>query len=166
MKVKTSLRFIIFFIIFAYNFLQAGPPFITDDPEPVPYKHGELYFGSIGMKSKSEYYAFLPFFEVDYGAFKDTQLHAIVPLSINKKNGQSANYGLGVIELGVKYCIVHETKSMPQIGIFPLIEAPTGDSGKGLGNGKTQVFVPVWLQKNWGKKGQEWTVYGGGWILV
>jgi hypothetical protein len=28
---------------------------------------------------------------------------------------------------------------------------------KGLGNGKTQVFLPVWLQKSFGK----WTTYGG-----
>ena len=27
-----------------------------------------------------------------------------------------------------------------------------------MGNGKTQVFVPVWIQKEFGK----WTTYGGG----
>lgn len=142
--------------------MQAGPPFITDDPDTVPYKHGELFFGSTGIKSKNEFYAFLPLFEADYGVLKNTQLHVIAPLTIDKKNGKSAHYGPGIIELGVKYRIINETKSMPQVGIFPLIEAPTGDSGKGLGNGKTQVFIPVWLQKSWGKKGKEWTAYGGG----
>jgi hypothetical protein len=159
-------------IALPHNYLQAGPPFITDDPDAIPYKHGEFYFGSIGTKSKNEFYAFLPLVEADYGAFKDTQLHAIIPLTIYKKTGdkkegdkksdQTTNYGPGIIELGVKYRIIHETKSIPQIGIFPLIELPTGDSGKGLGNGKTQVFIPVWIQKSWGQKGQEWTAYGGG----
>lgn len=167
MKIKNTEILLTFFIslsfaMFLHNIMQAGPPFITDDPDAIPYKHGEFYFGSIGNKSKNEFYAFLPLVEADYGAFKDTQLHAIVPLTIDKKNGQVAHFGPGIIELGVKYRIIHETKSMPQIGIFPLIEAPTGSSGKGLGNGKTQVFIPVWLQKVWGNKGQEWTAYGGG----
>ncbi len=166
-KIKNAWTLLIFFTTLSFitltdNFLQAGPPFITDDPDAIPYKHGEFYLGSIGTKSSNEFYAFLPLVEADYGAFKDTQLHIIVPLTIDKKNGQSANYGPGIIELGVKYRIIHETKSVPQIGIFPLIEAPTGDSGKGLGNGKTQVFIPLWLQKSWGKKGQEWTAFGGG----
>lgn len=150
------------FLIFSHNFVHAGPPFISDDPDAIPYKHGEFYFGSSGAKSSNEFYAFLPEFEVDYGAFNDTQLHAIIPLTIDKKNGQACHYGPGTIELGVKYRIIHETKSTPQIGIFPLIEAPTGNSRKGLGNGKTQVFLPVWLQKSWGKTGQKWTTYGGG----
>jgi hypothetical protein len=48
------------------------------------------------------------------------------------------------------------------IGIFPLVEILTGDQDKGLGNGKAQYFLPLWLQKDFGK----WTTYGGGgyWI--
>jgi hypothetical protein len=30
-----------------------------------------------------------------------------------------------------------------------------------LGNSKTQLFLPVWLQKSWGPE-QLWTAYGGG----
>ena len=47
---------------------------------------------------------------------------------------------------------------MPQIGTFPLTEIPTGSKDQGLGNGKQQLFVPLWAQKSWGK----WTSYGGG----
>lgn len=48
------------------------------------------------------------------------------------------------------------------MGIFPLLEIPTGDSSNGLGNGKAQAFIPLWLQKSWGP----WKTYGGGgyWI--
>jgi len=48
------------------------------------------------------------------------------------------------------------------VGIFPLVEIPTGDEDKGLGNGEAQWFLPVWLQKDLDK----WTTYGGGgyWI--
>ena len=50
----------------------------------------------------------------------------------------------------------------PQVGIFPLVEIPTGDARRGLGAGEWQEFLPVWLQKDWG----DWTTYGGGgyWI--
>ena len=37
-------------------------------------------------------------------------------------------------------------------------ELPTGSAGDNLGNGHLQAFLPVWLQKDWGK----WTAYGGG----
>ena len=46
---------------------------------------------------------------------------------------------------------------MPQVGIFPLLEVPTA-AQEGLGNGHATAFLPLWLQKSWGK----WTVYGGG----
>ena len=59
-------------------------------------------------------------------------------------------YGLGDIELGLKYRFVQETKSRPQIGTFPHIELPSGNQGRGLGNGYAQVFLPVWAQKSWG----------------
>jgi hypothetical protein len=29
----------------------AGPPFVTDDPEPVEFRHWEVYLGSLQMKS-------------------------------------------------------------------------------------------------------------------
>jgi len=75
--------------------------------------------------------------------------------------GGSRQYGYGDTELGVKYRFFHETDYLPEIGMFPLVEAPTGDSGRGLGNGQTQVFAPVWLQKSFGKD-KEWTTFGGG----
>ena len=42
--------------------------------------------------------------------------------------------------------------------IFPIVVTRSGDADKGLGNGGTQLFLPVWLQKKWG----EWQSYGGG----
>lgn len=42
--------------------------------------------------------------------------------------------------------------------MFPLVELPSGNGDRGLGGGRVQVFVPVWLQKSFG----QWTTYGGG----
>ena len=66
------------------------------------------------------------------------------------------------IELGVKYRFIEQTTNCPDVGIFPLLEVPTGDAKLGLGSGQLQAFLPVWIQKSFGK----WTTYGGGgyWI--
>ena len=45
---------------------------------------------------------------------------------------------------------------MPQIGTFPIIEIPTIRNSE-FGNGKAQLYIPVWIQKSWDKL----TTYGG-----
>ncbi|BBP01100.1 transporter [Sulfuriferula nivalis] len=140
----------------------AGPPFLTDDPEPVEYQHHELYISSQQLKTRNDTTGTLPHIEYNYGALPDLQLHIIVPYAFNHPvNGQREG-GLGDIELGAKYRFMQETDNRPMVGIFPLVEIHTGDANKGLGNGATQVFLPIWLQKRWG----EWQSYGGGgyWI--
>ncbi len=49
------------------------------------------------------------------------------------------------------------------VGMFPLVELPTGDQGSGLGAGHVRAFLPVWVQKD---LGNDWLTYGGGgyWI--
>jgi hypothetical protein len=42
------------------------------------------------------------------------------------------------------------------LGVFPIIEIPT-IKNKDFSNGKTQIYLPVWAQKSWGKL----TTYGG-----
>jgi hypothetical protein len=135
----------------------AGPPFLTDDPEPVEYKSSEFYVFSTYDKGKDGKEMAIPAFEYNYGAFPDTQLHIVVPFVRSAPNGEKKEYGLGDMELGVKYRFVHETETIPQIGIFPMAELPTGDSDKGLGNGKTWWRLPLWIQKSWG----DWGTYGG-----
>ncbi len=49
----------------------AGPPFISDDPEPVEYHHAELYIASLYSDNKDGKLATLPHFEFNYGALPD-----------------------------------------------------------------------------------------------
>lgn len=135
----------------------AGPPFMTDDPAPVDYKHSEFYVFTTYDKASDGKTTAVPAFEYNYGVLPDTQLHIVVPFTRNAPNGGSAEYGLGDVEVGVKYRFIQETDSSPQVGIFPMAELDTGDADKGLGNGKTWWRLPVWIQKSWG----EWTTYGG-----
>lgn len=140
----------------------AGPPFRTDDPEPVDYHHWEFYGASQIASDQDGVSGTAPHVEINYGLFHETQIHVIIPLSFNYPHSGNFAYGPGDIELGLKYRFVNETSSSPQIGVFPLIEIPTGSATKLLGAGHAQIFIPLWVQKSWGS----WTTYGGGGYLV
>jgi len=140
----------------------AGPPYVTDDPEPVEYQHWEVYLASLLSRDAGAWSGTAPHLEVNYGAVPELQLHAILPLSFARSTDATMTYGYGDTELGAKYRFVHETSRRPQVGVFPLLEIPTGDEHRGLGSGQVQIFLPLWLQKSYGP----WLTYGGGgyWI--
>ena len=145
----------------------AGPPFQTDDPEPIDYKNYEFYTFASADGTAVEMDTAGPAVEFNWGALPNVHLHIIVPLAaiLPSNNprfapagiGPSA-FGLGDIETGIKYRFVQETKHRPQIGTFVMFELPTGSAAKGLGVGKTWYKVPLWAQKSFGP----WTTYGGG----
>jgi len=145
-----------------WSVAAAGPPFLTDDPEPVEYQHHEFYIASQRTKTADGAAGTLPHLEYNYGAAPDVQLHVIAPYVFSHPEGDTHQKGWGDVEVGVKYRILQETDSSPMVGVFPIVVTSTGDADTGLGNGATQVFLPVWLQKRWG----EWQSYGGGgyWI--
>jgi hypothetical protein len=145
-------------LVFLTLRLLAGPPFITDDPEPVDYQHWEFDIASQDAKMGGDWSGTAPHFELNYGVVTNVQLHLIAPLAYDVPPAESAHYGYGDTELGVKFRFIQETNYLPQVGIFPLFEVPTGSARDNLGNGHLQTFLPVWLQKSWGS----WTVYGGG----
>lgn len=158
-----KLRFINFICLFfiSHCSLNAGPPFNTDDPEPVDFRHWEFYFASENNFMSGFSTGTLPHFELNYGAVPNVQLHCVIPinyqyLALNTQDGRDFNYGYGYTELGVKYRFIKESDNMPQIGTFPIIEVPTINN-KNFSNNKPQIYLPLWLQKSWGKL----TTYGG-----
>ena len=146
----------------ASSSVLAGPPFFTDDPEPVEYKHWEVYLASQYLKTADDRSGTAPHIEVNYGAYPNLQLHVIAPAALDRPAGGPTACGYGDTELGANYRFLQETDDRPQVGTFVFVEAPTGDADRNLGNGNAQIFVPIWLQKSWGP----WTTYGGGghWI--
>jgi len=137
------------------RFAAAGPPFRTDDPQPVPFRHYEAYaFGTFDHAGGATF-SQVPAFEFNLGATPNLQLHVVVPFAYLHPNGA---YDPGDIELGAKYRFVQETAKRPQIGTFPMLEVPAGDRQRGLGNGHLWARLPLWVQKSSGA----WTTYGGG----
>jgi hypothetical protein len=138
----------------------AGPPFQTDDPDPVEYRHFEAYLFELSdgtQKGGTELE--VPGFEMNWGAAPDLQLHLVVPFVTDFSPGSGpTSSGVGDIELGAKYRLIKEGGKTPEVGIFPFVELPSGDASRGLGVGATWYRLPLWIQKSWGP----WTSYSGG----
>lgn len=160
-------KILLLLILLTGKQLRAGPPFQTDDPAPVDFRHFEFYQFSTVSSTPVETDPTGPAFEFNWGAVPNLQLHIILPFgaALPSNNpiyrpggvGPSA-YGLTDTETGAKYRFVQETKRRPQIGMYPMVELPTGSYSRGLGVGKVWYKLPLWIQKSWG----EWTAYGGG----
>jgi hypothetical protein len=129
---------------------QAAPPFLTDDPEPVEYRHWEFYAASQWSIDRSSITGTCPHFEVNYGAVPNLQLHIITPAAFFRAPGGPTEVGMGDIELGAKLRFITETNRHPQAGIFPLVTLPSGSRRRGLGLGVAEATLPVWIQKSFG----------------
>ena len=112
-----------------------------------------------------------PAFEFNWGALPNVHLHIIAPLAAIFPSNNPAlapagtgprAFGVGDIELGIKYRFVQETKHRPMIGTFTMFELPSGSAARGLGVGRTWYKVPLWAQKSFGP----WTTYGGGGVTL
>ena len=80
-----------------------------------------------------------PHIEVNYGVVPDVQLRVITPLAYAVPPNGGSHYGYGDTELGIKYRFVAETDNLPQIGVFPLLEVPSGNGHEGLGSEQLQA---------------------------
>lgn len=142
----------------------AGSPFRTDDPDVTEYQHWELNLLSSGTHIPGATTGVLPGLDVNYGAAPNLQLHAIMPLGYQSMTGRRTGFAPGDIELGAKYRFIDpgEDDWFPQVAVFPLVEVPVGNQKFGFSTGHAQVFLPVWLQKDF----EPWSLYGGGgyWI--
>ena len=143
----------------------AGPPFLTDDPEPVDYGHYEAYlFSQWDNVAGSSSTVNGPAFEFNAGVLPNVQVHVVAPYGNVTARGMPTANGYGDTEVGVKYRFIQETPNRPQVGIFPAAEFATGDAARGLGNGQTWYRLPIWVQKSWDD--DKWTSYGGGGLAV
>lgn len=166
LKIRAALLVSLSVLIFHPVAAWAGPPFQTDDPEPIDFRHYEFYTFATSDGTPIETDTAAPAVEFNWGALPNVHLHIIISAAaiLPSNNAQFApagigpnEYGLGDIETGIKYRFVQETKHRPMIGTFTMFELPSGSARRGLGVGKTWYKVPIWAQKSFGP----WTTYGG-----
>ncbi len=151
-------------LLFALQPSLAGPPFFTDDPVPVEPGHWEINTYSSATFARGATAGAMPAADINYGAIENLQLHVLAPVAFARLSGSDVKFGAGDFEIGAKYRLLTPEASdwWPQIGIYPLLDFPTGDAARNLGTGRTHAFFPIWVQKDFG----DWTTYGGGgyWI--
>jgi hypothetical protein len=141
--------------LLAISSAQAGPPFVTDDPEPPPPGEWEINVPFIieRMPGKTEMDA--PLFDFNYG-LPNVQLKLEIPVRIVHEDNDGTAAGAGDLLLGVKWRFFNNQKSQLQFGIYPQLLVPSGDHTRGLGEGEPGFVFPVLAQKSW----EKWTLYG------
>ena len=134
----------------------AGPPYVTDDPQPTDLGKWEIYAFGTGT-SFAHTTEGATGLDINYGAAKDLQASAVV--EVDHAGGRS---GFGDLELGLKYRILHQHDGswMPDVALFPKLDLPTARHG--FGSGHADAILPIWAQKDFGP----WALFGGGEYVV
>jgi hypothetical protein len=120
--------------------------------------HWEVYLFGAGQSLHGERSGLAPAMEANYGPFEDAQLQFQIPMAYARGEEGQSRHGFGDVQAGFKYRFLQETGVLPQLAIYPQVQAPTGRSGEGLGAGHWRILIPLWAQKSFG----EWTTFGGG----
>ncbi|MGC1778960.1 MAG: hypothetical protein WBB34_13505 [Xanthobacteraceae bacterium] len=134
----------------------AGPPYVSDDPEPTDYKHFEIYTFNDGTDTRDGTDGETGI-DFNYGAAPDLQLTATLPLGFSFPLGGTNQIGLSNVELAAKYRFMQQSTFGWDVAIFPRIFLPSASSV--VGDRQASVFLPVWAQRN---LGNGWTTFGGG----
>jgi hypothetical protein len=135
----------------------AGPPYQTDDPDPTPYRHYEIYlFGTYGNEPGRGVSANLPSAEINYGLMPNVQFSITLPFAVTQDPHGPLRSGYGDTEVALKVRFAQERPGRPQIAFYPAVVFPTG--GEAAGGAQPKIFLPVWAQKTNGS----WTFFGGG----
>ena len=85
--------------------------------------------------------------ELNLGCADQTQCHVAVQLAHDSPNGQPSQTGPGDIELGAKLRFLDRPDDGWSAATYPTATLPTGDARRGLGNGRAQLLLPLWVQR-------------------
>ena len=133
----------------------AGPPFLTDDPEPTDTGHWEIYAPLLEAEGNGANFEGATGVEINYGAARDVQITFELPAAY-AHDSSGTDWGLGDVAVSVKYRFYHNEDLGLSIATFPGITLPTATNG--MGAGEVTGFLPIWAQKDFGP----WSVFGGG----
>jgi hypothetical protein len=138
----------------------AGPPYVSDDPQPTDFQHYEIYAytqgtaaagGTVGQGG----------IDFNYGAAPDLQLTAVLPPGFATAPGTPATAGLGNVQLAAKYRFLHQDSFGFDVSVFPRLFLPA--SATAVGDVEPSLLLPIWVQKDFGAN---WSTFGGGGCVV
>ena len=96
----------------------AGPPYVSDDPEPTNYSHFEIYTFNNGTAARDGTTGESGI-DFNYGAAPDLQLTVTSPAGFNRAPGGGTNIGWSNIELVAKYRFLHQNTFGLDVSVFP-----------------------------------------------
>ena len=131
----------------------AGPPFMTDDPEPTDRGRWEIYGPMVEADGLGRDVSGASGVEINYGAAENLQITVGLPAAFSHDAG-GWTWGRGDLRVSAKYRLYN--KAGLQIAVFPGVSIPT--ARKGLGAGRMTGLAPIWVQKDFGR----WSAFGGG----
>lgn len=134
---------------------RAGPPFLTDDPEPTQTGHWEIYAPEADAVGKGAEYGGSFGAELNYGAAADLQLTLGLPASY-AHDESGFQVGWGDLRFSAKYRFYHDEGAGISVAVFPGVTLPT--ASRGLGSKRVTALMPIWAQKDIGS----WSIFGGG----
>jgi outer membrane putative beta-barrel porin/alpha-amylase len=151
---RMTLR-VLAFLLLLLSAAEAGPPYVSDDPEPTDDGHYEIYLFDQGTSAQRGVNGA---FGVDfnYGAAPDLQLTAVLPLAYAHESAGSDLVGIGNVELAAKYRFLHQGEGGWDAAFFPRVLLPSASAL--VGEKHVSLLLPLWLEHDWGK----WSTFGGG----
>lgn len=133
----------------------AGPPFLTDDPEPTDTGRWEIYAPALEASGRGADHDGAFGAELNYGAAPNVQLSMGLPIAyVHDRSGYRV--GAGDLELSAKYRFYHDEAAGVSLATFPGVTLPT--ARRGLGAPRVTALLPLWAQKDAGP----WSIFGGG----
>ena len=101
----------------------AGPPYVSDDPQPTDYKHFEIYTFNNGTTARDGTTG-QSGIDFNYGAAPDLQLTATLPAGFDRTAGGGTKFGLSNVELAAKYRFLHQDGFGLDVSVFPRVFLP------------------------------------------
>lgn len=133
---------------------QAGPPYVTDDPQPADRGRWEIYNFATGANEAGST-AGEAGLDFNYGAAKDLQLTLVIPGAF-EHDADGTHLGMGVVEMAAKLKVAHQDGLGLDVAVFPRVFLPTAPVR--FASPHANLLLPVWAGRDLGK----WSVFGGG----
>src|SRR5512135_2301416 len=105
----------------------AGPPFVSDDPEPTDFRHFEIYAFNAGTTTLAET-AGQTGIDFNYGALPDLQVTIVLPAGFQRPADGDLQFGLSNIQFAAKYRFLHQDSFGLDVSFFPRLFMPAGTS--------------------------------------
>lgn len=137
-------------IILRAAHLQAGPPLVTNDPDTPGANGYEFDVSDDVTKTRYVLTQAAPYLDLNYGTNDHNQFTAEFPLVnfVSPENGGEPTAGFGDLELGYKDRFIDEKDYGISISTFPQVLIPTGNKATGVGEGLTELLLPLEFAKH------------------